>query len=150
MRVLIQKSLESSVIVDKKIVGRIENGLVLFVGFTNTDNLEDIDYLVKKILNLRIFEDKFGNMFKSILDIDGSILSVSQFTLYANTIKGNRPSFIEALNSNDAKILYDIFNQELIKNNIKLSTGIFGADMQVNIKNDGPVTIMLESRKKYV
>lgn len=148
MKVLVQRSLNSSVMVNQNVVGKIEKGLVLLVGFTHDDNIDDIRYLVKKIINLRIFDDELGIMNKSILDINGSILSISQFTLYANTVKGNRPSYIEALNSDEAVKLYNIFNEELANNNIKVETGIFGADMKVNILNDGPVTIILESRKK--
>lgn len=146
MRILVQRSLKSSVSVDGKITGKIDKGLVLFVGFTYTDDLSDIQYLVKKVLNLRIFNDEEGIMNKSILDVGGSILSVSQFTLYANTKKGNRPSYIEALNGEEAIKLYNDFNEELRKN-IHVETGIFGADMKVSITNDGPTTILLESRK---
>lgn len=148
MRVLVQRSLESSVSVNAKIVGHIDKGLVLFVGFTHNDTIEDIKYLVRKILNLRIFDDTNGVMNKSVIDTCGSILSVSQFTLYASTKKGNRPSYIEALNGNEAIKLYDLFNQELRKNNINVETGIFGSDMKVSITNDGPITILLESRDK--
>lgn len=142
-----QRSLESKVLVDDKITGKIQKGLVLFVGFTHGDTEEDIDYLVKKVLNLRIFDDEEHIMNKSILDVGGSILSVSQFTLYANSKKGNRPSYNESLNSDKAKILYDLFNKKLSEN-IEVSTGVFGADMIVSINNDGPVTILLESRDK--
>lgn len=145
MKVLVQRSLDSSVEVDEKIVGKIEKGLVLLVGFTENDSIEDINKLVKKVLNLRIFDDQDGIMNKSILDINGEILCISQFTLYANTKKGNRPSYIEALNGECAIKLYDKFNEEL-KKYIHVETGVFGADMKVNITNDGPVTIMLESR----
>ncbi len=148
MRVLVQRSLESSVSVNAKIVGHIDKGLVLFVGFTHNDTIEDIKYLVRKILNLRVFDDTNGVMNKSVIDTCGSILSVSQFTLYASTKKGNRPSYIEALNGNEAIKLYDLFNQELRKNNINVETGIFGSDMKVSITNDGPITILLESRNK--
>ena len=148
MRVLVQRSLKSSVSVNTKIVGHIDKGLVLFVGFTHDDTIEDIKYLVRKILNLRIFDDTNGVMNKSVIDTCGSILSVSQFTLYASTKKGNRPSYIEALNGNEAIKLYDLFNQELRKNNINVETGIFGSDMKVSITNDGPITILLESRNK--
>lgn len=144
MRVLVQRSLNSSVCVDKKEVGKIDKGLVLLVGFTYNDNIENIKYLVNKIINLRIFDDQNGIMNKSILDINGSILSISQFTLYADTKKGNRPSYIKSLSSKEAIKLYDLFNKELRKHNIQVETGIFGADMKVNILNDGPVTIMLE------
>ncbi len=143
MRVLVQRSLNSNVSVNNKIVGKIDKGLVLLVGFTNNDNIEKIDYIVNKILNLRIFDDENGIMNKSIIDVDGEILSISQFTLYADTANGNRPSYINAMKSNEAKKLYDIFNKKLAEK-IKIETGVFGADMKVNIINDGPVTIHLE------
>ncbi len=145
MRVLVQRSLNSSVSVDNKVIGKINKGLVLLVGFTNNDTISDIDYLVKKVVNLRIFDDENGVMNKSILDTKGSILSISQFTLYANTKKGNRPSYIEALSGDKAIELYEIFNSKL-KEYTNVETGKFGADMKVNIMNDGPVTILLESR----
>lgn len=143
MRVLVQRSLNSSVSVDGKITGSIDSGLVLLVGFTYNDNEYVIDKMVKKVLNLRIFDDENGVMNKSILDTSGSILSISQFTLYANTKKGNRPSYIEALNGSDAIKLYDLFNKKL-KEYVNIETGVFGADMKVSITNDGPVTISLE------
>ena len=144
MRILVQRSLESSVSVNNKVVGKIDSGLVLFVGFTHTDTKDNIDKLVQKVLNLRIFDDEAGVMNKSILDVGGSILSISQFTLYADTHKGNRPSYINAMGGENATKLYDIFNEELSKY-IHVETGIFGADMKVNILNDGPTTILLES-----
>lgn len=143
MRVLVQRSLESSVLVDDKIVGRIDNGLVLFVGFTHGDSKKEIDYMVDKVINLRIFDDENGVMNKSLMDVKGSILSISQFTLYGNAKKGRRPSYVNALGGEDASKLYDEFNNELLKHNIKVETGIFGADMVVNITNDGPVTLLL-------
>ncbi len=144
MRVLVQRSLNSNVKVNDKVVGEIAKGLVLLVGFTYGDNEDNINKMVKKILNLRIFDDENGVMNKSVLDVNGTILSVSQFTLYADTKKGNRPSYIKALNGDEAIILYDLFNKEL-KKYIDVQTGIFGADMKVNIMNDGPVTIFLEN-----
>ena len=146
MRVLVQRSLESNVVIDGKVNGYINKGLVLLVGFTDGDNIQDIEKLAKKVVNLRIFDDENGVMNKSIIDIEGEILSISQFTLYGDAKKGNRPSYIKALNGNEATKLYDLFNDELRKYNIKVDTGVFGADMLVNIKNDGPVTIWLESR----
>lgn len=145
MRVVVQRSLDSSVSVDGKTVGKIDNGLVILVGFTDGDTVTDIDYLVKKVVNLRIFDDENHIMNKSIIDVKGSILSISQFTLYADTTKGNRPSYIKAMNGNDAVKLYELFNQKL-REHVNVETGVFGADMQVSIKNDGPITIMLESR----
>ena len=145
MRIIVQRSLNSSVCVNEEVVGKIDSGLVLLVGFTDNDTESDIDYLVSKVVNLRIFDDENGVMNKSILDYGGSILSISQFTLYANTKKGNRPSYVEALSSDKAKPLYDLFNQKLRKY-CKVEEGIFGADMKVSIQNDGPITILLESR----
>ena len=144
MRVVVQRSLNSLVEVNSKVTGKIDKGLVLLVGFTNNDSEENILKMVPKILNLRIFNDENGVMNKSILDVKGGILSISQFTLYADTKKGNRPSYIKALKSENASILYDRFNEEL-KKYINVETGIFGADMKVNIINDGPVTILLEN-----
>ena len=143
MRVLVQRSLESSVSVDGKVVGSIDKGLVLLVGFTHDDDSSKIDYLINKVLNLRIFDDEDGVMNKSILDVGGSILSISQFTLYADTKKGNRPSYINAMSGDKSTLLYDEFNKKL-KESIHVETGIFGADMKVSITNDGPVTILLE------
>lgn len=145
MRILVQRSKESSVIVDNKQVGRINKGYVIFVGFKNNDTEKDIDYLINKLLNLRIFEDEFHNMNKNIKEVSGEILSISQFTLYSDTKKGNRPSFKDAMEFDKAQSLYQLFNDKL-KKYIHVETGIFGADMLVNINNDGPVTIMLESR----
>ena len=143
MRVLVQRSLKSNVSVDGKTIGSIDKGMVLLVGFTEGDTIDNIKYLVNKIVNLRIFDDEFGVMNKSILDVGGNILSISQFTLYADTKKGNRPSYINALGGDKAIILYDQFNEELRKF-VKVETGKFGAEMLVNIQNDGPVTILLE------
>ena len=145
MRVVVQRSLNSHVSVGEKVVGEIDKGLVILVGFTENDSEKEIDYLVSKIVNLRIFDDENGVMNKSILEINGSILSISQFTLYANCKKGNRPSYIEALESKKAKPLYELFNQKL-KKYCKVEEGIFGENMKVSIQNDGPITILLESR----
>ncbi len=143
MRVLVQRSGKASVVVSEKIVGSIDSGLVLLVGFTEGDTKEKIEYLAKKVVNLRIFPDENGVMNKSILDYGGDILSVSQFTLYANCDKGNRPSYIEAMKNSEAEKYYEMFNEEL-KKYIKVETGVFGADMEVNLTNIGPTTIWLE------
>ena len=143
MRVLIQRSGDASVKVDDKIVGKIDQGLVVFVGFTDGDGIEEISYLDKKIVNLRIFPDEDGVMNKSILDFGGKILSVSQFTLYADCKKGNRPSYIAAMNNHEAIHFYELFNEELRKY-VEVETGEFGADMDVFITNIGPTTIWLE------
>ena len=144
MRVLVQRSKNSKVIIDNKVYGEIDYGMVLLVCFMYNDNEKVIDYMIDKILNLRIFDDENGIMNKSLLDISGSILSISQFTLYADTTRGRRPSYVKALNGNEASVLYNIFNSKLKDKNIKLATGIFGAEMEVNIVNDGPITILLE------
>ena len=144
MRVIVQRSLSSSVSINNKINGKIDRGYVLLVGFTNGDNIEIIKKMVNKILNLRIFEDENEKMNLDIKSIEGKILSISQFTLYAK-LNGRRPSFTDALNYDEASKLYDVFNNELRKNDIVVETGIFGADMKVSITNDGPVTIVIDS-----
>lgn len=143
MRVVVQRCKNASVTVNQKIVGHISDGLCLLVGFTNEDNEKTIEKMVGKIVKLRIFPDENGVMNKSVIDSNGSILSVSQFTLYADTSKGNRPSYMKALNGDEASKLYEYFNNELRKY-IKVETGIFGADMQVSLINMGPTTILLE------
>ena len=141
MRVLVQRSKNSNVTVNGNIISSINQGLVLLVGFTYGDSLADIKKIAKKVVNLRIFDDDAGVMNRSILDVGGEILSISQFTLYANTTKGNRPSYIDALNGEEAILLYEKFNQEL-NEYVVTKPGIFGADMKVNILNDGRVTIV--------
>ena len=131
--------------INKKIVGSINEGLLVLVGFTYEDSIKDIDYMVDKIINLRIFNDNNNVMNKSALELNKQILSVSQFTLYADTKKGRRPSYVNALKSNEAIKLYDLFNEKLSKY-LQVSTGVFGEDMEVESINDGPVTIILESR----
>ena len=143
MKIVVQRVKNSSVEVDKKVVGKIDKGLMLLVSFTQSDTEKNIDWMVNKVLNLRIFDDESGIMNKSVLDVGGSILSISQFTLYGDASKGNRPSYINALNGEEAVKLYNLFNEKL-KNHIKVETGIFGADMKVSLINDGPVTILLE------
>lgn len=143
MRIVVQRVKHASVTVEGKVVGSIDHGLLLFVGFTEGDDTEKINYMVNKVINLRIFDDNNGVMNVNVQDVDGSILSVSQFTLYADARKGNRPSYIEALKGEEAIKLYDEFNQKL-KEKIKTETGIFGADMKVELVNDGPITILLE------
>ena len=144
MKVLVQKSLKSSVSVDGEIVNKIDSGLVLLVGINVNDTSKDIDWMVNKVLNLRIFDDENGVMNKSILDVGGEILSISQFTLQAETKKGNRPSYINAMKGEDANKLYEEFNEKLNKQ-IKTYPGVFGADMLVDIQNNGPTTIILDS-----
>ena len=144
MRVLVQRSGNASVKVDGKIVGEIERGLVLLVEFTNGDTIEEVKHLAKKCVNLRIFPDEDDVMNKSLLDFGGDILSISQFTLYGDAKKGNRPSYINAMKNDLAIPLYDAFNEELRTYGVKVETGIFGADMEVSITNIGPTTIWLE------
>ena len=143
MRVLVQRSNKASVTVSGKTVGSIDQGLVVLVGFTEGDNKEKIEYLARKVANLRIFPDENNIMNKSILDFGGSILSVSQFTLYASCDKGNRPSYVAAMKNDEAIKLYEMFNEELRKY-VHVETGEFGADMDVLITNIGPTTIWLE------
>lgn len=143
MRIVVQRSKKASCTVAGKVIGKISHGLVLLVGFTEGDSKEQIDYLVKKVLNLRIFDDENGIMNKSILDVGGEILSISQFTLYGDASKGNRPSYIKALNGEEAIKLYDLFNQSL-EEQIHVETGKFGAEMEIQLVNDGPITILLE------
>ena len=143
MKVVVQRSKKSSVSVDGKLVSSIDKGLVLLVGFTEGDTEEKIANMARKIVNLRIFDDEGGVMNKSILDAGGSILSISQFTLYGDATKGNRPSYIKAMKGDKAIVLYEKFNAELNKY-VESLPGVFGADMEVSITNSGPVTIILE------
>ena len=143
MRIVVQRCKNASVTVSGEVVGKIDKGLMLLVGFTSGDDIKEINYMVDKVINLRIFDDENGVMNKSLLDVNGRILSVSQFTLYADARKGRRPSYVKALGGDEASILYKKFNEELRKSVI-VEEGVFGADMQVNLTNDGPVTILLE------
>lgn len=142
MRVLVQRSLSSSV-KTSDYFSSIDFGMVILVSFTYGDDIKNIDYMVRKLVNLRIFDDDNNIMNKSILDVHGSVLSISQFTLYGDAKKGNRPSYAKALNFDKAKEFYDIFNEKLSLF-VPVKTGVFGADMLLNIQNDGPVTILLE------
>ncbi|WHZ31746.1 D-aminoacyl-tRNA deacylase [Desemzia incerta] len=148
MRVVIQRSKKASVSINQEIVGAIDHGFVLLVGIGEEDTQEDVEYLVRKISKMRIFEDWEGKMNLSLADVGGEILSISQFTLHANTKKGNRPSFIEAAKPDRAIPLYDAFNQQLREQGFKVEVGQFGADMQVSLVNDGPVTILIDSKQK--
>lgn len=143
MKVVVQRSKKSSVSVDGKLVNEINNGMVLLVSFTQGDTMDNILKMTKKIANLRIFDDENGVMNKSILDVGGEILSISQFTLYGDTSKGNRPSYVKALNGEESIKLYEAFNEEMNKY-VVTKPGIFGAEMMVNILNDGPVTLIME------
>jgi D-aminoacyl-tRNA deacylase len=144
MKIVLQRVSSASVKVDAKIVGRIEHGLLLLIGFSSADTEENILPTIEKIVKLRIFSDEEGKMNKSVLDVNGSALLVSQFTLYADTKKGNRPSFIEAARPEQAIPLYEFFIAEMKKRISKVETGIFGADMKVELVNEGPVTIVFD------
>ena len=144
MKIVLQRVSSASVRVDSKIVGSIEHGLLLLIGFSSADTEESILPTIEKIVKLRVFSDEEGKMNKSVLDVDGSALLVSQFTLYADTKKGNRPSFIEAARPEQAIPLYEFFIAEMKKRITKVETGIFGADMKVELVNDGPVTIVFD------
>ena len=144
MKVVVQKVLNASVVVNKEEVGKINSGLLIFVGFTHNDDISNIKYIVNKIVNLRVFEDSSNVMNLSALELNKELLVVSQFTLYADTSKGNRPSYINSLKHEEANVLYDLFVEELKKSNLKVETGIFRSDMKVNLINDGPTTIIIE------
>ena len=148
MRAVVQRSKESSVIIDGKVNGKIDKGFVLLVGFTFVDTIEIVDKIINKIINLRIFSDSDDKLNLSLKDINGEILSISQFTLYAK-LNGRRPSFTKALNYDEAKDLYDYFNEKLRNLDINVETGVFGSDMTVNITNDGPVTIIIDSESDF-
>ena len=147
MKVVVQRSKKSSVTVTDKVVGSINHGLVLLVSFTVEDSSKEIDWMINKILHLRIFDDENKIMNKSVLDVTGEILSISQFTLYANCKKGRRPSFLDAAKPEISKPLYEYFNKALENAGVHTETGIFGAMMKVSLINDGPTTIILDSKE---
>ena len=144
MKLVIQRVKNASVEVDNKIVGEIDKGFLVLIGIKVGDTKEQVDYLVKKVCNLRVFTDENDKMNLSLKDVDGKLLIVSQFTLYGNCNDGNRPSFIEAARPEEAIPLYEYFCDECEKNGIEVQKGIFGADMKVQLLNDGPVTIVME------
>ncbi|MAD96217.1 MAG: D-tyrosyl-tRNA(Tyr) deacylase [Flavobacteriaceae bacterium] len=149
MRIVIQRVSEASVTIDQQIAGQIGNGLLVLLGIEEADDQNDIDWLVKKIINLRIFPDGNGVMNTSLTDVDGEVLLISQFTLHASTKKGNRPSYIRAAKPPVAIPLYESFIKTLESNlGKKIATGSFGADMKVALINDGPVTICIDSKNK--
>lgn len=149
MRALIQRVNFAKIQVDNKEVSKIDNGLLVFVGFSKEDEQKDLEYILKKIKNLRIFEDENGKMNLSVIDKNFEILVVSQFTLYGDCRKGNRPSFDKSLAIVDAKILYEKFIKLFKLENISVKTGIFQANMKITLENDGPVTIQLDSNRIY-
>ncbi|QDP84641.1 D-tyrosyl-tRNA(Tyr) deacylase [Chryseobacterium sp. SNU WT5] len=148
MKVVIQRVSEAQVKVNGKIVGKISSGLLLLIGIDEEDEKTDADWLVQKILNLRIFGDDDGKLNQSLIDTSGEILCISQFTLIADYKKGNRPSFIKAARPEKAIPLFEYFKTEISKSTLKTESGIFGADMKVSLCNDGPVTIVMDSKTK--
>ncbi|OAT84361.1 D-tyrosyl-tRNA(Tyr) deacylase [Bacillus sp. MKU004] len=146
MKVVLQRSKEASVTVGGEVAGQIEKGFVLLVGITHGDTEEDARYLADKIVNLRVFEDESGKMNHSLLDVEGEILSISQFTLYGDCRKGRRPNFMEAAKPDHALPLYEYLNKVLKEKGVKVETGVFGEMMDVKLTNDGPVTLILESK----
>lgn len=144
MKLLVQRVANANVKVDDKIVGKVDKGFLVLCGVTHTDTKETADYLVKKLLNLRVFEDENEKMNLSLKQVNGELLIVSQFTLYADTSSGNRPSFINAAKPDMANELYEYFCSQCAKEGICVEKGVFGAHMEVSLLNDGPVTIMLE------
>lgn len=145
MRVVIQRCKYASCKVEGKITGQIEKGFLCLVGLKETDTLEEVNLLVRKTVGLRVFEDEFGKMNKNLKDVNGEILAISQFTLYADCKHGNRPSFTNAMEFNQAKKYYEAYIEGLEANNINVYRGVFGADMKIELLNDGPVTIILDS-----
>lgn len=148
LRILIQRSLQSSVEVNQQTIGSIDKGFVILVGVSHEDDASDVEYCVRKVANLRLFEDEEGKTNLSLKDVQGEILSISQFSLFANTKKGNRPSFIRAAQPDHANQLYEDFNEQLRALGFKVETGEFGADMQVKIINDGPMTLLIDSKDR--
>ncbi|MDO5741346.1 D-aminoacyl-tRNA deacylase [Vagococcus lutrae] len=148
MRIVLQRVTSAKVTVDEDVVGKINQGFLLLVGVKKGDTKAEADYLAKKVANMRLFEDEAGKMNLALAAVEGEILSISQFTLLANTKKGNRPSFVEAEDPTDANRLYEYFNEQLRAYGLKVETGLFGANMAVESVNDGPVTIILDTDNK--
>lgn len=149
MRAVVQKVSSSKVTVDGEIIGKIDQGLMVLLGVTHDDTSKDVDYMVDKVTNLRIFEDEEGKMNLSLKDIGGDVLAVSQFTLYGDARRGRRPSFSDAARPEVANPLYEEFIEKVKTQGINVETGKFGAHMMVDLTNDGPITILLESRKEF-
>lgn len=148
MKAVIQRAKNANVKINETTTGEIDHGFVVLLGVTHEDTAKDIDYLVNKIIHLRVFEDKEGKMNLSLMDVGGSILSISQFTLYADTKKGRRPSFVKAAKPDEANERYKEFNEALKEAGVHVETGEFGADMNVQLTNQGPVTIIIDSKDK--
>lgn len=144
MRVVVQRVKKASCTIEGSVYSKIDTGYLLLVGFTHSDTLKEVKYLAKKIAGLRVFEDENGKMNLSLKTVGGKILSISQFTLYADTKDGNRPAFINAMKPDEASKLYDLFNEELSGYDIEVLTGVFGAHMEIELLNDGPVTIIYD------
>ena len=149
MRFVIQRVQYASVTVDNNVIGKINNGFMVLIGVENADTKEIADKMVSKLVNMRIFQDENDKMNLSLLDIQGEVLLISQFTLYGDARKGRRPNFMNALGGEEAKKFYDKFIEMMKETGLKVQTGIFGADMKVDIKNDGPVTILLDSSRNF-
>jgi D-tyrosyl-tRNA(Tyr) deacylase len=149
MRAVVQRVKTSSVTVHNNVVGEIGIGFNVLLGISKDDTIEDLRYIKDKVINLRVFEDENGKLNKSLKDVNGELLLISQFTLYGDCRKGRRPNFMEALGGEEAKKLYDMFVDMCKSEDIKVETGIFGADMKVQILNDGPVTLILDSKKNF-
>lgn len=149
MRAVVQRVISSSVSVDGNVIGKIDKGFNVLIGLSKDDNLDDLNYIKDKIINLRVFHDENDKMNLSLLDVNGDILAISQFTLYGDCRKGRRPNFMEAKGGDEAKELYDEFIKLLRLSGLKVETGEFGAEMKVEIINDGPVTILLDSKRNF-
>ncbi|WP_209122838.1 D-aminoacyl-tRNA deacylase [Alkalihalobacillus sp. BA299] len=147
MKVVLQRVSEASVKVKEEVVGKINSGLMLLIGITHEDTIEDVEYIAEKIVNLRIFEDDEGKLNLSLLDVGGQILSISQFTLYGDCRKGRRPNFMGAAKPDLAEPLYETFNEQLRQKGVHVETGIFGAMMDVQLTNQGPVTLIIDSKQ---
>jgi D-tyrosyl-tRNA(Tyr) deacylase len=148
MKVVVQRSKQAKVTVEGKVTGEIEFGFVVLVGITHEDTLEDVQFIAEKVANLRVFEDDEGKMNRSLLDVRGQILSISQFTLYGDCRKGRRPNFMQAAKPEHAEPLYEQFNETLKEKGIQVETGVFGAMMDVQLNNHGPVTLIIESKER--
>ena len=149
MRAVVQRVTSSSVVVDGRVICSIKSGFNVLLGICKDDTIEDLKYIKDKIINLRVFHDENDKMNLSILDVKGEILAISQFTLYGDCRKGRRPNFMEAMSGEDAEALYNKFVEMLRESELKIETGQFGADMKVEINNDGPVTILLDSKRNF-